>query len=203
MNTSLLTFDGFPRTDIDVAQIRTTRARIIHLKNDYAGLMEIVEKKMHEHFAKIKEEEAKNGPSTTTTTSKPTETETETEPVQSAQTQAQTQTQPPAASTATAITALPDDVLTPPFAFVKSVTPNSPAATAGLLADDKICVFGDVNWMNHDKLRRLGEVVLANKDRPVQVVVRRGSDNVTLELVPRENRGGPGMLGCHIKPLST
>ncbi|KAI9730454.1 MAG: putative 26S proteasome regulatory subunit [Claussenomyces sp. TS43310] len=51
MNTPLTTPDGFPRADIDVAQIRTTRSRIIYLKNDYKALMTVIEKKIHEHFA--------------------------------------------------------------------------------------------------------------------------------------------------------
>ncbi|KAF2793484.1 26S proteasome non-ATPase regulatory subunit 9 [Melanomma pulvis-pyrius CBS 109.77] len=53
MNTTLTTFDGFPRSDIDVAQIRTTRARIIRLKNDYKGLMSRIEVGLHEHHARI------------------------------------------------------------------------------------------------------------------------------------------------------
>ncbi|OAQ72753.1 pdz/dhr/glgf [Pochonia chlamydosporia 170] len=55
MDTPLLTRDGFPRSDIDVAQIRTTRARIIRLKNDYKDLMKHIEKHLHEHFASLDE----------------------------------------------------------------------------------------------------------------------------------------------------
>ncbi|KAM7223201.1 putative 26S proteasome non-ATPase regulatory subunit 9 [Rhypophila decipiens] len=61
MNTSLLTHDGFPRADLDVAQIRTTRARIIHLKNDYKDLMALIEKHLHEHFASLQDEDGQNG----------------------------------------------------------------------------------------------------------------------------------------------
>lgn len=57
MNTRLLTPDGFPRADIDVAQVRTTRARIIHLRNDYKDLMGVIEKHLHEHFASLKDEQ--------------------------------------------------------------------------------------------------------------------------------------------------
>ncbi|KZZ94700.1 pdz/dhr/glgf [Moelleriella libera RCEF 2490] len=53
MNTGLLTRDGFPRSDLDVASIRTLRARIICLRNDYKGLMEQIEKRLHEHFASL------------------------------------------------------------------------------------------------------------------------------------------------------
>lgn len=52
MNTSLTTFDGFPRNDIDVPQIRTTRARIIRLKNDHKALMSKLEVAVNVQFAK-------------------------------------------------------------------------------------------------------------------------------------------------------
>ncbi|KAI1827966.1 hypothetical protein F4861DRAFT_490111 [Xylaria intraflava] len=55
METPLMTPDGFPRADIDVAQIRTTRSRIIHLKNDYKDLMNAIEKHLHEHFASLRD----------------------------------------------------------------------------------------------------------------------------------------------------
>lgn len=51
MNTSLTTFDGYPRADIDVAQIRTTRARIIRLKNDHKAVMKKLEVAVQEQFA--------------------------------------------------------------------------------------------------------------------------------------------------------
>lgn len=51
MNTPLTTFDGFPRADIDVAQIRTTRARIIRFKNDHKAVMAKLEVAVHEQFA--------------------------------------------------------------------------------------------------------------------------------------------------------
>lgn len=53
MQTPLCTFDGYPRDDIDVAQIRITRSRIIHLRNDYKGLMNRIEKGLHAYHAKI------------------------------------------------------------------------------------------------------------------------------------------------------
>lgn len=62
MNTNLLTPDGFPRSDIDVAQIRTTRSRIIHLRNDYKELMALIEKRLHEHFASIQDDDQESTP---------------------------------------------------------------------------------------------------------------------------------------------
>ncbi|KAL6869181.1 putative 26S proteasome regulatory subunit [Amphichorda felina] len=55
METPLLTRDGYPRADIDVAQIRTTRARIIRLRNDYKDLMAAIEKFLHQHFATLQD----------------------------------------------------------------------------------------------------------------------------------------------------
>ncbi|KAG7133303.1 GTP-binding nuclear protein GSP1/Ran like [Verticillium longisporum] len=52
MTTPLTTRDGFPRADIDVAQVRTTRARIIHLRNDYKDLMAVVTRHLDEYFAR-------------------------------------------------------------------------------------------------------------------------------------------------------
>lgn len=37
--------------------VRTTRARIIHLRNDYKGLMAIIEKHLHEHFAELQDDD--------------------------------------------------------------------------------------------------------------------------------------------------
>nr|POF05951.1 26s proteasome non-atpase regulatory subunit 9 [Quercus suber] len=51
MSTSLTTFDGYPRADIDVAQIRTTRARIVRLKTDHKILMGKLEEAVHAQFA--------------------------------------------------------------------------------------------------------------------------------------------------------
>ncbi|KXH56496.1 26S proteasome non-ATPase regulatory subunit 9 [Colletotrichum salicis] len=42
--------------------VRTTRARIIHLRNDYKDLMAMVEKQLHEHFASLQEEEVPEVP---------------------------------------------------------------------------------------------------------------------------------------------
>jgi 26S proteasome regulatory subunit N4 len=35
--------------------VRTTRSRIIHLRNDYKDIMTIIEKHLHEHFASLED----------------------------------------------------------------------------------------------------------------------------------------------------
>lgn len=176
MNTSLTTFDGFPRSDIDVAQVRTTRARIIHLRNDWKELMDKIEKALHEHHANIQAEEAKRGSDSTSEQA----------------TASQMPTSPPPA---------PER----PFAKVNSVEPGSPANEAGLKAGDLIRRFGSAIWSNHERLRKLGEVVQQNTGSPILVKVSRKGENDTeeldLRLTPRQGWGGRGSLGCYIVPL--
>ncbi|KAI5964867.1 NAS2 [Candida pseudojiufengensis] len=54
MDSPLVTKDGFPRSDIDVVSVRLIRTHIIKLKNDYKSLLDILESKMEEEFAKLK-----------------------------------------------------------------------------------------------------------------------------------------------------
>lgn len=143
MNTTLTTFDGFPRSDVDVAQstfpsillsrqpsilmvtVRTTRARIIPLRNDYKALMTRLEAAVHTQFAS---QSAAPPPAPSTTSP----------------------SNPPTASSRTDET---------PFARVDTVVPGSPAEAAGLKAGDMVQRFGDANWLNHEKLTRVAQVV--------------------------------------------
>jgi len=174
MNTGLTTFDGFPRSDIDVPQIRTTRARIIRLKNDYKDLMSRIEKGLHEHHARLAE---------------------------------QAQNDSAAASRAQAGQSAPPAALEAPFAKVNSVVAGSPADDAGLRAGDTITKFGWVDWTNHERLGRVAEAVSQNEGIPITVKALRPSssggpaETVQMQLTPRQNWGGRGLLGCHLLPL--
>lgn len=178
MNTGLTTFDGFPRADIDVAQIRTTRARIIRLKNDHKALMEKMEEAVHEHFAAGKS--AESLPPTNTTGS---------------------QANVPQGAATTAIQHS-SSAIEPPFARVNSVVDGSPAATAGMRAGDKVTRFGWVDWTNHERLGKVAQVVQQNENSAILVkVLRDSSSTVQLQLTPRRDWGGRGMLGCHLVPV--
>ncbi|CAO1605392.1 putative 26S proteasome regulatory subunit [Xanthoria calcicola] len=192
MNTSLTTFDGYPRDDIDVAQIRTTRARIIRLRNDYKGLMSRIEEGLHNHHAQARSLPALQADSASHT----------------------------AATSASSLEA--------PFAKVNSVVAGSPAEDAGLRTGDKIRRFGDVDWINHEKLSKVAETVQRNEgvsqspvlwrtlaltrpdpweQRSITVTIERSllpssnTEELHLQLTPRRNWGGRGLLGCHILPL--
>ena len=174
MSTTLTTFDGYPRDDVDVAQIRVTRARIISLKNDWKAIMDRIEKGLHQQFEEMK----KNGTvdDVPATTARPSTVDT------SAQSAPET-----------------------PFAKVNSVEHGSPAHEAGLKTQDLIRSFGGANWMNHDRLRKVGEVVQRNLGRPILVKIVRGTgaeaQELQLRVTPRAGWGGRGTLGCHVVPI--
>ncbi|KAJ5483000.1 26S proteasome non-ATPase regulatory subunit 9 [Penicillium diatomitis] len=183
MNSSLTTFDGFPRDDIDIAQVRTTRVRIIHLRNDHKDVMKYLEKALHAHFAQLQNapagESAPNG----------------------------TSAAPVALSSAVDDSTGNPGALGTPFARVNTVESASPAAEAGLKTGDLIRSFGTVHWLNHERLSKVAEAVQQNEGRPLTVKVSRKTDGATeavevdLQLTPRRNWGGRGLLGCHLVPL--
>ncbi|KAF7503111.1 hypothetical protein GJ744_004320 [Endocarpon pusillum] len=180
MNTSLTTFDGYPRDDIDVAQIRTTRSRIIHLKNDYKEIMNRIEKALHQHHASLHgSEDSKEEP-----------------PSSLRQNASSASTQTPSRTTSD-----------PPFAKVNSVATSSPAQEAGLKVGDKIRNFGTVHWRNHENLRKVAEVVQRSERRTILVKIvrddetRGSSQDLELPLIPRSGWGGRGTLGCHLLPI--
>ena len=193
MNTTLTTFDGYPRDDIDVAQIRTTRARIIRLRNDHKALMSKIEIGLHQRHAEYQasQQQQQQPPPLAP-------------PVL-----------PPSSSHASATTSSAarnaaggeEGLVETPFARVNSVVPGSPADEAGLKAGDRIRRVGDVNWVNHEKLAKVAEVVSRLQGRRVLVKVARrldgegGTEELELGLVPRANWGGRGLLGCHLLPL--
>ncbi|KAI9846629.1 MAG: putative 26S proteasome regulatory subunit [Thelocarpon superellum] len=137
MNTSLTTFDGYPRSDVDVAQIRTVRARIIPLRNDYKALMDRIEQGLHAYHA--------SGPSVTLP---------DTSGLSSTAFMSRETTRDGRSAA---------DMTEVPFATVNSVAPGSPAADAGLQPGDGVRRFGEVNWINHEKLSRVAETVQRNE----------------------------------------
>lgn len=137
MSTPLTTFDGFPRADVDVVQIRVTRARIIPLRNDYKALMAEIEKGLHEHHAAVaaggSDGERESGGE-----------------VAAARQPAQQQQ-------------VPGDVVQLPFARVNSVAVGGPAEEAGLRVGDVVKRFGAATALNHNRLSRVAQEVEQNE----------------------------------------
>lgn len=172
MQTPLVDREGFPRSDIDVAQVAVTRSRVIALRNDWKDLMDRIEKGLHEWHANYQASDAYKNPPTTSSASS-------SEPPSTAPLAPQT-----------------------PFATVDQVTPGSPAHEAGLKVGDRLRAFGSADWSNHDRLKKVGEIVQRNVGRPILVKVLRGSGSeaqeLNVHLTPRQGWGGRGLLGCHI-----
>lgn len=99
--------------------------------------MNVIEKRIHEHFARLQEDEAANSREAITTGTPPSATI-------------------PSFS-------LPEAPLQPPFAKVNTVAAGGPAEAAGLKAGDEIRNFGYVNISNHDGLKRVAECVQGNE----------------------------------------
>ncbi|KAK6432121.1 putative 26S proteasome regulatory subunit [Oleoguttula sp. CCFEE 5521] len=185
MQTSLTTFDGFPRADIDVAQIRTVRARIVRLKNDWKGVMEKVEVAVLEGFAakEMGEEDKEEAAGARSVEG------------------AGHSNGVGVMRTESSVGRAAAPVIEPPFARVNSVAEGSPAATAGLRAEDRVVKFGNADWQNHERLGKVAREVQTNEGREVVVKVIREGRVLELKLVPRRDWGGRGLLGCHLVPL--
>ncbi|UKZ79495.1 hypothetical protein TrVFT333_007250 [Trichoderma virens FT-333] len=173
MQTPLLTRDGFPRADLDVAQIRTTRARIIRLRNDYKDLMTEIEKYLHEHFASI--QEGDEAPSTAGDEPRilpDSQSEQLDEPF------AKVNTVAPGSPAQQAGLQAGDEIRN--FGYVNRSNHDGLKKVAE-------CVQGNE-----------GRNIFIKVSRPDGVARRQ---ELRLTLTPRKDWGGRGMLGCHILPL--
>ncbi|KAJ9164909.1 26S proteasome non-ATPase regulatory subunit 9 [Coniochaeta hoffmannii] len=173
MNTPLLTRDGFPRADIDVAQIRTTRARIIYLRNDYKDVMGVIEKHLHEHFASLEDDADVPAPSIVDS-SQLRDSRTE-------------QLDPPFAKVNSVVVNSPAETaglragdLIRNFGYVNSENHDSLRKVAE-------CVQGNE-----------GQNILVKVSRSIGA---GQPQELRMTLVPKRDWGGRGMLGCHILPL--
>ncbi|KAK1328620.1 hypothetical protein QTO34_012193, partial [Cnephaeus nilssonii] len=154
MNEPLVDCEGYPRSDVDLYQVRTARHNIVCLQNDHKAVMKQVEEALHQLHARDKEKQARD--------------------MAEAQEEAMSQSlgqseglSPPQA-----------------FAKVNSISPGSPASIAGLQVDDEIVEFGSVNTQNFQSLQNIGTVVQHSEGKPLNVTVIRRGEKHRLRLVP-------------------
>ncbi|GAP83443.1 putative 26S proteasome non-ATPase regulatory subunit 9 [Rosellinia necatrix] len=175
METPLLTRDGFPRADIDIAQIRTTRSRIIHLKNDYKDLMNAIEKHLHEHFASLQDtDDVTSVPNSANRALTMGDTLPETLEVPFAKVNSVVANSP-----AEAAGLKPGDEIRN-FGYVNKNNHDGLKKVAE-------CVQGNE-----------GQRVLVKISRRVDSGTRQ---ELQLYLIPKRDWGGRGLLGCHVLPM--
>lgn len=89
-----------------------------------------------------------------------------------------------------------------PFAVIREVAPNGPAGISGLRPGDTVILFDtDIHAGNHNKLAAIAERVRAKVGQQIPVELLRGGQKESLTLVPTDNWGGRGLLGCHLVPF--
>lgn len=154
MNEPLVDCEGYPRSDVDLYQVRTARHNIVCLQNDHKAVMKQVEEALHQLHARDKEKQARDMA----------------EAQEEARSRSLSQSEGPSPSQA--------------FAKVNSISPGSPASIAGLQVDDEIVEFGSVNTQNFQSLQNIGTVVQHSEGKPLNVTVIRRGEKHRLRLVP-------------------
>lgn len=84
-----------------------------------------------------------------------------------------------------------------PFAFVDSVSEDSPASAAGIQVGDQLCQFGEVRGTrirNPKILTQLAAALKANEGKQVETRFLREGQLQTMVLTPQK-WGGPGLIG--------
>ncbi|KAI8375729.1 hypothetical protein EDC96DRAFT_305552 [Choanephora cucurbitarum] len=171
MDEPLVDSAGFPRSEIDVHSIRTSRNMIHRLRNDHRSVMTDIEKVLHKiHETKRNEKQQQQEEATASTVA------------------------PPTASVV--IQEVPVA-----FAIVNAVAPDSPADSAGLRRNDQIFKFGHINSTNHERLQALYGLISRSENHQVTVSVLREGQTIDIVVTPRSGWGGRGTLGCHLLPL--
>lgn len=129
--------------------VRTTRARIIRLQNDYKALMSKIEDGLHAHHASLQASDSLP-------------------PSSSSQ----------GSAAARAGRAGGPDGIEHSFARIGGVSTGSPAEDAGLRVGDQITTFGNINWMNHEKLSKVAETV--QRSEGVSTMLRHHVGTISL-----------------------
>lgn len=88
-----------------------------------------------------------------------------------------------------------------PFVVVNLVSPNSPAADAGIQIRDQIVSFGSISSNSFVDLVQIGKLVKNSQNQQVRVKVKRENNLLELILVPKI-WSGRGLLGCNIVPIA-
>lgn len=171
MSEPLVDRSGFPRSEIDVHSVRTSRNLVIRLRNDHKAIMKDIESVLH----RIHEEKRNQ--------------------------QLEAQSEEPTTPRSTEVPDMVMAEAPVPFAIVNAVAPDSPAYYAGLRRNDSILKFGHIDASNHQRLQAVNVLVSQSENLPISISVLRDGLTEEMTVVPRTGWGGRGTLGCHLLPL--
>ncbi|XP_054725452.1 26S proteasome non-ATPase regulatory subunit 9 [Anastrepha obliqua] len=175
MQGPLLDADGFPRSDIDVCQVRQARQQIICLQNDHKALMKEIEKNMHKLHAEAAEEQSQSLSHKAAGMHLEDDNE--------------------LSNTNSEHSVLPTAQV---IVKVNMISRGSPAEEAGMQVGDEILEFGTVNSRNFQKdLSQIGDIVRHMQNQRIPLKVQRAGQHLDLILIPK-TWGGRGLLGCNI-----
>jgi len=237
IDTPLTDREGYPRNDIDVYRARTLRGRLAEIQTDHKKLMKEIEAQLQQlaslQNANKQQEEKEEYAARMQTKPKP-----KYDPVtgkwvvrnwdgsisgggggkdDSKRSFDNLLATPPSDTTATEAAVANMNIeatihraaeSSMPFVKVNSVAPNSPAASAGLQANDLILAFGPITISSMNEIADLVRTAAAAYEI-IELRIQRSSnnnDNTTtttsrlLRLQPRP-WNGRGLLGCHIVPV--
>lgn len=177
MDTPLVDNSGFPRSEIDIHTIRTSRNMIHRLRNDHREIMSEIEKILHRIHQLKKASDDVAESSTLSNVPNVDSINTNTENLH-------TSNERPVA-----------------YAVINAVAPDSPAYTAGLRRNDHIIQFGNINADNHERLQALNILISRSENQELPVTVLRDGILLQMLVTPKTGWGGRGTLGCHLLPL--
>lgn len=185
MDTPLVDNAGFPRSEIDVHTIRTSRNMIHRLRNDHRDIMSEIETILHRiHQLKKASDEAGTSTSESASTSSASNDITTT-----------------SNSLGNISETTGSDERPIPFAVVNAVAPDSPAYNSGLRRNDQIVQFGGIHAGNHNRLQALNTMISHSENQTLTLSILRDGISLQMLIRPRSGWGGRGTLGCHLLPL--
>eukprot|EP01035_Chromulina_nebulosa_P021499 gene21499-27843_t len=169
----LIDSDGFPRSDIDIYNIKSKRNRLAVLNTDHKNIM-----KQIEQLLPIVYEELNNNNNVITAGNDRLIQESFT----------QTSEEYKSINTIK------------PFAKIDEILQESPARLCGLLDNDLLISFGDITSETTDPLAAIPSLVRQNINKSIILVIQRNGIIMNIDIVPKV-WSGRGVLGCHITPI--
>eukprot|EP00252_Welwitschia_mirabilis_P012676 TRINITY_DN28006_c0_g1_i1.p1 TRINITY_DN28006_c0_g1~~TRINITY_DN28006_c0_g1_i1.p1 ORF type:complete len:234 (-),score=64.94 TRINITY_DN28006_c0_g1_i1:205-906(-) len=195
LHGSLLDSEGFPRSDIDIAAVRSSRQRLAMLRNDHKDITEKIDQNLQILFSRGSSRELE------VSSSKRTEEESGHQFVSGS---GLAGSLPQSLIDVSASQNIPipmdeDIIVGLPFAVIDEIFEGSPAAMDGLKLGDQILKFGSVN-NGENLIPRLSREAQSNQGKEIPVLLLRQGIQMHLTVTPRP-WAGQGLLGFHLQML--